>query len=80
MASTTRGEERDRTQHIQSLFQPIARGYPGLESLSIPEALELVELTQDTLDDVWKQTEFVKAYPEARMQHLLEVIGIQLLY
>ena len=60
---------------IQELFQPIAREYQTLESQSLLEGLELVELTQDTLDEVWKQTEFEPAYLQARMKHLLDVTG-----
>ena len=37
--------------------------------------MELVEITQDTLDDIWKQAEHEPAYPETRMKHLLEVIS-----
>ncbi len=37
---------------------------------------DLVEVTQDTLDDVWKQTEHDPPYPESRMRHFMDVIGI----
>ena len=43
--------------------------------MSIAEAQELADITQDTLDDVWKQTEFDPPYPEKRMRHLMDVIG-----
>nr|XP_026695415.1 cytoplasmic dynein 2 heavy chain 1-like [Ciona intestinalis] len=39
--------------------------------------MELVEQLQDSLDDIWKQTEF-PAYPEARMLNFLTVIGDEL--
>ena len=68
-------DARDRAQHFQELFQPIAKDFGGLESLPLAEGMELVELTQDTLDDVWKSMEADPAFPEARMKHLLEVTG-----
>ena len=39
------------------------------------QALDLVEVSQDTLDDVWKQTEHDPPYPQSRMKHLMDVIG-----
>ncbi len=44
-------------------------------SLCFLQAQELVEVSQDTLDDVWKQTEHDPPYPENRMKHLMDVIG-----
>lgn len=66
---------RERAQHFQELFQPITTKFSDLDSLSFSEALELIEITQDTLDDVWKETDFNPPYPERRMNHLLEVIS-----
>ena len=51
----------------------LLQDYGGLDSLALGDAMELVELTQDTLDDLWKQSD--PPYPEARMRHLLDVIG-----
>jgi len=42
--------------------------------MDLVDVLELIEVTQDTLDDIWKQSEH-KIYPEARMKHLMEIIG-----
>jgi len=39
------------------------------------DVTELVEETHDVLDEIWKQTDFDKSFPEARMKRLLEVIG-----
>ena len=33
-------------------------------------------MSQDTLDDVWKQTEHDPPYPQSRMKHLMDVIGM----
>lgn len=38
------------------------------------DAVDLVELSRDTLDDVWRQTDF-EPYPETRMVRLMDVIG-----
>lgn len=45
-----------------------------MDSLSLYEAVDLVETTRDTVDDVWRQTEY-DPYPQPRMQNLLDVIG-----
>ena len=70
-----RAGDKQRAEHFVSLFQPISREFQALEAMSLAEALELVELSQDTLDDVWKQTEEEPPYPEARMKHFMDVIG-----
>uniref|UniRef100_A0A8C9YGF2 Cytoplasmic dynein 2 heavy chain 1 n=1 Tax=Sander lucioperca TaxID=283035 RepID=A0A8C9YGF2_SANLU len=48
--------------------------YGGLDSLSMPDVGDLVEQSKDTLDDVWRQTDF-EPYPETRMVRLMDVIG-----
>lgn len=42
--------------------------------MSLQDVMELVEVTQDTLDDVWKG-EDRNPYPEPRMKHLMDIIG-----
>ena len=66
---------KERAQHFYELFQPISKDFAGLDGLSMSEVLELVELTQDTLDEVWKQMEHDPPYSEARMGHLMDIIG-----
>ena len=73
--SSSRLASRERAQHFQELFQPVVTEFANLDALSFPDALELVEVTQDTLDDLWKQTDYSPAFPEERMRHLLEVIS-----
>lgn len=73
--SSTKLALRERAQHFQELFQPIVTEFANLDALSFSDSLELIEVTQDALDDVWKQTEFNPPYPEVRMRHLLEVIS-----
>ena len=69
-----RAADKERAQTFVDLFQPISQEYGALETLSLTEAQELVEQTQDSLDDVWKQTD-VDPYSEERMKHFMDVIG-----
>lgn len=73
--SSSRLSSRERSQHFQELLQPLVTEFANLDTLSFPEALELIEVTQDSLDDLWKQTEYEPGYPEVRMRHLLEIIS-----
>ena len=73
--SETKLASRERAQRFQELFQPITTQYANLDALSFSESLELIEVTQDTLDDVWKETDFPPPYPEKRMTHLLVVLS-----
>ncbi|XP_022103094.1 cytoplasmic dynein 2 heavy chain 1-like isoform X1 [Acanthaster planci] len=75
--SGTKLETKERAQLFQQYFEPITRDYNNLDALSLAEGLDLVETTQDALDDVWKQGEF-DPYPEKRMKHFIEVIGSSL--
>ena len=75
MSGSEKAKSRKRAQIFYDFLQPLTSGYAGLESLSINEALELVEHTQDALNELWKQTDAEKPYPEARMKHLLQIIG-----
>uniref|UniRef100_A0AAR2JK60 Cytoplasmic dynein 2 heavy chain 1 n=1 Tax=Pygocentrus nattereri TaxID=42514 RepID=A0AAR2JK60_PYGNA len=72
-----RSSERERAAHFSELFKPIVKDYSNLDSVSLVEALDLVENTRDVLDDVWKQDEH-KPYPETRMCRLMDVIGSSL--
>ncbi|KAK7489861.1 hypothetical protein BaRGS_00018883, partial [Batillaria attramentaria] len=71
--SSARPELKEAAENYVDLFKPISKDYGGLDSLALGDAMELVELTQDILDDVWKQSD--PPYPEARMKHLLDVIA-----
>jgi len=69
-------DDRERAQYFSDTFQrQIAPQFAMLSTLSIADVAELVEDTQDVLDEIWKQTEFDKPFPEPRMRRLLEVIG-----
>ncbi|KAM3875467.1 cytoplasmic dynein 2 heavy chain 1 [Diretmus argenteus] len=65
---------RERASHFIELFKPIEKEYGGLDGLSMSDAVDLVEQSRDTLDDVWRQTEY-EPYPETRMLRLMDVIG-----
>ena len=65
-------------QGFQELFQPVVAEFANLDALSFLDALELVEVTQDTLDDLWKQTDYSPPFLEEGMHHLLEVISSSL--
>jgi dynein heavy chain 2, cytosolic len=76
-----KGEERDRAQLFSDYFQKqIASQYATLLTIQLPALMDLIEETQDVLDEVWKQAEFDKPYPETRMRRLLEVIGEESLF
>ena len=74
-ASSSRLEKKERGQYFQELLQPIANNFANIDSMPFVEALELIEITQDALDDLWKQTDHEPLYPEKRMAHLLEVVS-----
>lgn len=52
----------------------VAQEFTNLNGLDLDDAIELVESTQDSLDEVWKQEDH-KPYPETRMKHFLDVIA-----
>ena len=68
-------QAKERAQYFQEQFQPLATQFTNLDALSFSDAMELVEVTQDALEDIWKQSEHEPPYPETRMAHLLEVIS-----
>jgi len=75
MSGSGSAESRERAEVFSSILQPLMRGYADLDSQTIDEGLELVELTQDSLNDLWKQTDAEKPYKEARMKHFLQIVG-----
>ncbi|XP_025088458.1 cytoplasmic dynein 2 heavy chain 1-like isoform X3 [Pomacea canaliculata] len=71
--SGVQSELREAAENYVELFKPISKDFGGLDSLALSDVIELVEITQDTLDDVWKQSD--PPFAEARMRHLLDVIA-----
>ncbi|KAG8452968.1 hypothetical protein GDO86_004684 [Hymenochirus boettgeri] len=72
--SSGKSTGRERANQFKSLFQTIAKYYSTLDNLPLSEILQLVETTQEAVDDVWRQTD-CDPYPEHRMKHLLEIIA-----
>ncbi|OWF37256.1 Cytoplasmic dynein 2 heavy chain 1 [Mizuhopecten yessoensis] len=64
----------ERAANFVDLFKPISKEFGGLDAMGLQDVMELVEVTQDTLDEVWKG-EDRNPYPEDRMKHLMEIIG-----
>nr|XP_026693271.1 cytoplasmic dynein 2 heavy chain 1-like [Ciona intestinalis] len=75
--SGSRLDVQERAQHFLEYLKPLESQFQSIDSLSLVDCMELVEQLQDSLDDIWKQTEF-PAYPEARMLNFLTVIGDEL--
>lgn len=68
-------KDGDRAGVFATLFKPLLKNYSNLESLTFEDFAETLELTHDTLDEVWKSDEVSKPYSEPRMKHLMEAIG-----
>ncbi|XP_068440329.1 cytoplasmic dynein 2 heavy chain 1 isoform X1 [Clinocottus analis] len=72
--SAEKSSMRERATHFTEQFKFIQKEYAGLDCLSMPDVVDLVEQSRDTLDDMWRQTDF-EPYPETRMARLMDVIG-----
>uniref|UniRef100_A0A673Y6D4 Dynein cytoplasmic 2 heavy chain 1 n=1 Tax=Salmo trutta TaxID=8032 RepID=A0A673Y6D4_SALTR len=72
--SGDRSTVRERAAHFSELFKPIEKDYSGLDGVCLADAVELVEVSRDTLDDVWRQNDH-DPFPETRMLRLMDVIG-----
>lgn len=53
----------------------VYQDYSGLDGVCLADAVELVEVSRDTLDDVWRQNDH-DPFPETRMLRLMDVIGM----
>ena len=56
------------------LLGNVSRSFSNLDNLELDDVLELLETTQDILDELWKQDEH-KPYLEVRMRHTLEIMA-----
>lgn len=52
----------------------VSQDFSNLDTLDLDDTLELLESTQDSLDEIWKQEDH-KPYSEMRMKHLLDVMA-----
>ncbi|XP_017286523.1 cytoplasmic dynein 2 heavy chain 1 isoform X3 [Kryptolebias marmoratus] len=72
--SAEKSRVRERATYFSEQFKPIQKEFSGLDGLSMSDVVDLVEQSKDTLDDVWRQTDF-DPYPETRMIRLMDVVG-----
>ncbi|XP_029026743.1 cytoplasmic dynein 2 heavy chain 1 isoform X2 [Betta splendens] len=72
--SAEKNSLRERATYFSDQFKVIQKEYGGLDGLSMSDVADLVEQSRDTLDDVWRQTDF-EPYPELRMVRVMDVIG-----
>ncbi|XP_061575223.1 dynein cytoplasmic 2 heavy chain 1 isoform X3 [Cololabis saira] len=72
--SADRSGVRERATYFSEQFKPIQKEFGCLEGLPMSDVVDLVEQSRDTLDDIWRQSDF-EPYPETRMGRLMDVIG-----
>ncbi|KAM4743047.1 cytoplasmic dynein 2 heavy chain 1 isoform 3-T4 [Anableps anableps] len=72
--SAEKSSLKERATYFTEQFKPLQKEYAGLDGLSMSDVVDLVEQSKDTLDDVWRQTDF-QPYPETRMIRLMDIIG-----
>uniref|UniRef100_A0A3Q1F2C8 Dynein heavy chain tail domain-containing protein n=1 Tax=Acanthochromis polyacanthus TaxID=80966 RepID=A0A3Q1F2C8_9TELE len=72
--SAEKNSVRERAKYFTDHFEPIKKEFCGLDGLSMSDVVDLVEQSKDTLDDVWRQTDY-EPYPETRMLRLMDVVG-----
>ena len=68
--------EIDRAKFFHDYFQTLQKDFADLTSSKL-DVIELLERTEEVLDDVWKQVEH-EAFPLNRMKHLFQIIGTSL--
>ncbi|CAN0037087.1 unnamed protein product, partial [Choristocarpus tenellus] len=74
-----RGADRDLVSSVTRAYDTIREAFVGLPGLQMGEVEELMEATHTVLDEVWKADGGGGArgsYPQGRMAHLLDVIGV----
>ncbi|TPX70937.1 hypothetical protein SpCBS45565_g01524 [Spizellomyces sp. 'palustris'] len=74
----TSKKAKARADLFKSLLQPLKIEYDKMSSMNMVDLAEIVEKTQDVLDDLWRQGDFPD-YPEGRMGHLLDVLTEELI-
>ncbi|XP_077466766.1 cytoplasmic dynein 2 heavy chain 1 isoform X1 [Stigmatopora argus] len=72
--SATKTNVKERAKYFTEQFNLVEKEYCGLDGLSLPDVMDLVEQSRDTLDCVWRQLDY-KPYLEIRMVRLMDVIG-----
>lgn len=70
------GRGRERASRFSEIFEVVADSFGRLSELSRSEVVELVEETQNVLNDLWTcDVTASDAYPQGRMAHLMGVIS-----
>jgi dynein heavy chain 2 len=64
----------DRAHFFAEQLQPLAARFNNFQDRSLNEVLEMIDSSQDILDNVWKFTNFTP-YPEQRMSNLFKITG-----
>ncbi|KDO32540.1 hypothetical protein SPRG_03015 [Saprolegnia parasitica CBS 223.65] len=74
--ATTSGRDRDRASKFSRSFDAIHSRYATLEALSFEEMGDLLDDTNNTLDDLWRaDLEGSAQYPQARMVHIIGLVA-----
>jgi dynein heavy chain 2 len=68
----------DRAHLFAEKLNPISAGFASITEKSFSDVLELLDVSQDCLDGLWRLSHFA-VYPEPRMEHVLKLIGEGLL-
>ncbi|KAG8276876.1 Cytoplasmic dynein 2 heavy chain 1 [Homalodisca vitripennis] len=66
--------DQERAKGFTEALEPLATAFRQLDRMELPEAEDVLETAHVVLDDLWKLDEF--HYPQQRMEHLMEVIGM----
>ncbi|XP_028968660.1 cytoplasmic dynein 2 heavy chain 1-like [Galendromus occidentalis] len=74
LAGSASGAESTRAKIFASYLEPIEQIY--VNSVSLGELSDNVDTLTNFLDDLWKQAHVKPPYPQARMRHLLDTVGI----
>lgn len=75
--NATKGKkERDMAAYYSSQFCLLKEDYDNINSLPFSDLIELSEKTHDILHAIWGQ-ELHPEYSQARMEHLLDAIGVE---
>ena len=81
-ASSGSGRVRSAASRFRDILEPLSTRWASLEdsSMKLSAAVELIEDTQNALDDIWKLDGLSsdQQYPQKRMEHLFGIIAASL--
>eukprot|EP01116_Phalansterium_solitarium_P024803 TRINITY_DN91_c0_g1_i2.p1 TRINITY_DN91_c0_g1~~TRINITY_DN91_c0_g1_i2.p1 ORF type:complete len:4088 (+),score=2028.04 TRINITY_DN91_c0_g1_i2:171-12434(+) len=64
----------DRAAHFSEQFVVIGQAISDLTGRPLPDSVELLASTEESLDNIWKSLAF-EAFPEDRMAHFFQVVA-----